>query len=115
MATFRIPCALLLLALSAPATVAAEDLPGREIAHAQEKGNCLACHRMPTDPGAVTAATLGPVLKNVRERFPDRAALRAQIWDASAKNRDTIMPLYGRHRILTEAEIDLVTDYIHGL
>jgi sulfur-oxidizing protein SoxX len=70
---------------------------------------------MPNDPGAETAATLGPVLQDVKRRFPGRAELRAHIWDASAKNPGTIMPPYGRHRILTEAEIDLVVDYIHGL
>lgn len=107
--------AVLLAALSAVGVSFAAELPGRAIAHDQEKGNCLACHRMPADPGAETLATLGPVLENVKRRYPDRAALRAQIWDARAKNPDTIMPPYGRHRILTEAEIDLVVDYIHGL
>ncbi len=116
--TFLIPIfrrAVLLGALASTAASVAADLPGRAIAHDQEKGNCLACHRMPADPGAETLANLGPVLENVKRRYPDRAALRAQIWDARAKNPDTIMPPYGRHRILTEAEIDLVVDYIHGL
>lgn len=105
----------LLIAGFASASGFAAETPGRAIAHDQEKGNCLACHRMPADRGAETLATLGPALENIRSRYPDRAALRAQIWDASAKNPDTIMPPYGRHRILTEAEIDLVVDYIHGL
>ncbi len=102
-------------ALAAPALATAADLPGRAIAHDQEKGNCLACHRMPADPGAETAATLGPPLADIKRRYPDRAALRAQIWDAGVKNPATIMPPYGRHRILTESEIDLVAEYIHGL
>lgn len=101
--------------LVAPALTLAADLPGRAIAHDQEKGNCLACHRMPADPGAETAATLGPPLADIKRRYPDRAALRAQIWDAGVKNPATIMPPYGRHRILTESEIDLVAEYIHGL
>lgn len=101
--------------LSGATVAAAAELPGRAIAHDQEKGNCLACHRMPGDPGAETAATLGPALADIKRRYPDRAALRAQIWDAGVKNPATIMPPYGRHRILTEAEIDLVVDYIHGL
>ena len=106
---------ILLAALATAAPVAADELPGRAIAQDQEKGNCLACHRMPSDPGAETLANLGPVLVDVKRHYPDRAALRAQIWDASVKNPSTIMPPYGRHHILTEAEIDLVTDYIHGL
>jgi sulfur-oxidizing protein SoxX len=110
---FRVASSL--VALSAACASLAADLPGRAIAHDQEKGNCLACHRMPADPGAETAANLGPPLEHVKRRYPDKSALRAQIWDARVKNPDTIMPPYGRHRILTEAEIDLVVDYIHGL
>lgn len=102
-------------ALGGATIASAAGLPGRAIAHDQEKGNCLACHRMPADPGAETAATLGPALADIKRRYPDRAALRAQIWDASVKNPATIMPPYGRHRILTEAEIDLIVEYVHGL
>ena len=88
---------------------------GRAIAHDQEKGNCLACHQMPRDPLAVSAATMGPKLQDVRIRYPDQDVLRQRIWDASRFNPSTIMPPYGRHRILTEKEIDLVAQYIHGL
>ncbi|MEI7967675.1 MAG: sulfur oxidation c-type cytochrome SoxX [Betaproteobacteria bacterium] len=88
---------------------------GREIAHSQEKGNCLACHQMPTDPLAVSMATLGPRLEGMSVRYPSRAALRERISDASRFNASTIMPPYGRHQILTEAEIDEVSRYIHGL
>lgn len=100
--------------LSAPAG-AADATRGRQIAHAQEKGNCLACHRIPSDPGAETNANLGPVLENLSARYPNRAALRRQVWDASRANPDTIMPPYGRHRILTETEIDDVVEYLRGL
>lgn len=93
----------------------AVDLPGRRVAHDQERGNCLACHRMPADPSAETNADMGPALENIRQRYPDRARLRQRIWDARAFNPDTIMPPYGRHRILTEEEIDQVVDYVHGL
>lgn len=105
---------LLLLAV-ASGSAASASLDGRVVAQSQERGNCLACHRMPADPLAVTEATLGPVLQGVQKRFPDRAQLRAQIWDPAARNPDTLMPRYGRHRILTETEIDAVTDFIFGL
>lgn len=104
-----------LTGLIATAPVPAQLLTGRELAHSQERGNCLACHRMPADSGAQTEADMGPVLEHMRERFPDRQRLRQRIWDARAFNPDTIMPPYGRHRILTEEEIDRVVDYIHGL
>lgn len=106
---------MLALLVGTNAVWAAEDQPGRRVAQDQERGNCLACHRMPSDPGAETNADMGPTLENIRKRFPERDRLRRQIWDARAFNPDTIMPPYGRHRILTEEEIDQVVDYIHGL
>ncbi len=85
---------------------------GRAIAHDQLRGNCLACHRAPSDPYAVTDATLGPDLKDLARRFAGRSALRAQVADPSSRNPHTLMPPYGRHRILTDREIDLVVDYL---
>lgn len=86
---------------------------GREIAHDVYKGNCLACHQIPGDPLAVSLANIGPPLVAMQARFPDRAALRAQIWDSTARNPMTVMPPFGKHGVLTEAEIDLVLDYIY--
>jgi sulfur-oxidizing protein SoxX len=107
---------LLVIALGAAQAAAPDRLAaGRALAHGQEKGNCLACHQMPRDPGAETLANLGPRLENVRHRYPSRDELRQRIWDAARFNADTLMPPYGRHRILTEEEIDLVVDYIHEL
>jgi sulfur-oxidizing protein SoxX len=106
---------LLLAVAVAEAPAWAAESSGRRVAHDQERGNCLACHRMPADPGAETNADMGPALENIRQRYPDRADLRQRIWDARAFNPDTIMPPYGRHRILTEEEIDQVVDYVHGL
>src|SRR5581483_4733907 len=80
---------------------------GREIAHDVYKGNCLACHRVPGDPSAVTLANIGPPLVDIRKRFPDRAVLRAQIWDSTVRNPYTVMPPFGKHHVLTEEEIDL--------
>jgi sulfur-oxidizing protein SoxX len=51
----------------------------------------------------------------MQARYPDRAVLRAQIWDSTVKNPRTTMPPFGRHGILSEQEIDLITDYIHSL
>ena len=59
---------------------------GRAMAHDVYKGNCLACHRVPGDPLAVSLANIGPPIVQMRERFPDRAVLRAQIWDSTARN-----------------------------
>ena len=86
--------------------------PGRALAFDRNAGNCLACHVMADGelPG-----NSGPPLLQMRARFPDRAVLRRQIWDATERNPETVMPPYGRHRILTEQEIDQVVDFVHSL
>jgi sulfur-oxidizing protein SoxX len=88
---------------------------GREIAHDVYKGNCLACHAMPTDPGAITSANIGPALENMRERFPLRERLRSQIFDPTQFNAKTVMPPYGRNKVLSAAEIELLIDYLYSL
>ena len=85
---------------------------GRQLAMARNKGNCLACHAF--DDGQLPG-TIGPPLVQMKLRFPDKATLRAQIWDPTARNPDTLMPPYGKHGILSEREIDLVVEYIHSL
>ncbi len=86
---------------------------GQQLAHDVYKGNCLACHRIPGDPSAVSLADIGPPLLQMRERFPDRAALRSQLWDPTARNPQTVMPPFGKHKVLSEDEIDLIVDYIY--
>jgi sulfur-oxidizing protein SoxX len=98
---------------AAHATESAAVAAGREIAHDVYKGNCLACHRIPGDPSAVTLANIGPPIVQMRERFPDRAELRRQIWDSTARNPQSVMPPFGKHGVLTEREIDLVIEYIY--
>jgi L-cysteine S-thiosulfotransferase len=94
---------------------AAEEADGRSITFDKKKGHCIACHAIPGDPKVESPGNIGPPLVNMKERYPDRAKLRAKIWDATADNPDSVMPPFGRNKILTEPEIDLVTDYIQGL
>lgn len=103
----------------APIAGAAEDAKamsavdeGKEIAFDNKKGNCLACHQI---AGGQLAGDIGPPLVAMQARYPDKAKLRAQIWDASKANPSTIMPPFGRHKILTEGEIDKVVEFIHTL
>lgn len=88
---------------------------GRNAAFDRNKGNCLACHAIPNDPAAKAPGNIGPPLFSIKARFPDRAKLRAQIWDATVLNPNTSMPPFGKNNILTEPEIDLVTDYIYEI
>ena len=85
---------------------------GKAIAFNRMKGNCLACHYI---EGGELAGNYGPPLVAMKLRYPDREVLRSQIWDAAVRNPNTRMPPFGRNRILTEEEIDLVTDYIQSL
>lgn len=85
---------------------------GKKVAFDRKKGNCMTCHMM---AGATLAGNIGPPLIAMKARFPDKAKLRSQIWDATAKNPNTMMPPFGLHRILSDKEIDLVTEYIYSL
>ncbi len=82
---------------------------GRMLAFDRNKGNCLACHLI---EGGELAGNYGPPLLMMKSRFPDSNDLREQIWDASIRMPATRMPPYGRHRILSEDEIDLVVEFI---
>lgn len=103
-------------ATATPAAAApAKEETGKQIAFNNRKGNCLACHGMPTVPDAESTGLYGPPLIAMSARFPDKAKLRAQIWDATAFNPSTSMIPFGKHGVLTEAEIDKVTDFVYGL
>jgi sulfur-oxidizing protein SoxX len=102
-------------AFPALADQAGNATAGARLAQDVAKGNCLACHAMPSDAKAVTSANIGPALVAIRARFPDREQLRRQVWDAGSINPDTVMPPFGKHHILTTEEIDLIVDYLYTL
>lgn len=104
-----------LLATSVLAEGAKKEETGKDISYNRSKGNCLACHAMPTMPDAEQPGNSGPPLIAMQARFPDKMVLRAKIWDESVSNPNTIMPPMGKHQILTEEEIDKVVDFIYGL
>ena len=85
---------------------------GKAIAFDRKLGNCLACHQI---AGGTAAGTIGPPLVGMKHRYPDKAKLRAQIWDSTKAKSDSPMPPFGRNRILTEKQIDEVTDFIYTL
>ena len=91
----------------------ADDIAkGKEVAFDRRKGNCLACHMM--SDGALPG-NIGPPLIAMKARFPDKAKLRAQIWDATKMNPNTIMPPFGRQQILSEGDIDKIVEYVYTL
>jgi sulfur-oxidizing protein SoxX len=97
-------------ALAAEGASAAEE--GKAIAFSRRKGNCLACHMM--DDGE-SPGTLGPPLVAMQVRYPDKAKLRAQIYDPTVANAESAMPPFGKHEILTEDELDKVVEYVWTL
>jgi len=79
------------------------------------KGNCVACHQVPEGAGPAVRANVGPRLDAARLAGWDRARLRALLDDPMRANPDTVMPPFGRHRILDPAEIERLIDYLHAL
>lgn len=104
--------ALLGMPFQASAADAKTIEKGKAVAVNRKQGNCLACHAM--DDGTLPG-NIGPPLIAMKSRFPDKAKLRAQIWDATVVNPNTIMPPFGRHRMLSEEQIDQITEYIYTL
>jgi sulfur-oxidizing protein SoxX len=98
----------------APGVASAEDAAdeGKVIAFDKKKGNCLACHKI---AGGKEPGNVGPALVNMKARFPDKKAMRDQIWDPTVRNPNTMMPPFGKHKILNEKELDKVVDFIYTL
>jgi sulfur-oxidizing protein SoxX len=106
--------ALIMTSLQATAAEEASSVieKGKAVAFDRKLGNCLACHAI--DDGTLPG-NIGPPLIAMKLRYPDKAKLRAQIWDATVANPNSIMIPFGRHRVLTEEQIDQVVEYIYTL
>jgi len=106
--------ALLLTSFPASAADGASSIveKGKAVAFDRKKGNCLACHM--TGDGTLPG-NIGPPLIGMKARFPDKAKLRAQIWDSTVANPNTIMIPFGRNRVLSEEEIDQIVEYVYTL
>jgi sulfur-oxidizing protein SoxX len=74
----------------------------------RKKGNCMACHAI----AGTTSGNIAPPLVQMKQRFPDKAKLRAQINDARKFNPRTVMPPFGAHDILTQDEVDKVVEFV---
>jgi L-cysteine S-thiosulfotransferase len=85
---------------------------GEKLAFDRAKGNCLSCHEIKDGdlPG-----TIGPALKDIKSKYPDRNDLVAILTDESRRNPLTAMPPFGRNRILTEQEINAIVDFLQTL
>ncbi len=85
---------------------------GQILAFDRGKGNCLTCHDI---KGGDLPGTIGPALKDIKSKYPDRNDLIAIVTDETKRNPLTMMPPFGRNRILTEQEIDAIVDFLQTL
>ena len=84
----------------------------QKLAFDRGKGNCLTCHVI---KGGNLPGTIGPELIDIKSKYPNREDLVAIISDETLRNPLTVMPPFGRNRILTPKEIDAVVDFLQTL
>jgi sulfur-oxidizing protein SoxX len=95
-----------------PARAQSAAAEGQKIAFDRGKGNCLTCHDI---KGGDLPGTIGPPLADIKSKYPDRNELVAIVTDETKRNPLTVMPPFGRNRILTEQEINAVVDFLQTL
>jgi len=112
-----IPALALALLISAaapisPASAQSAVAEGQKLAFDRGKGNCLTCHEI---KGGDLPGTIGPALKDIKSKYPDRNDLVAILYDETKRNPQTVMPPFGRNRILTDKEINAIVDFLQTL
>ena len=100
------------VAFASSARAQSSAAEGQKLAFDRGKGNCLTCHDI---KGGDLPGTIGPPLKDIKSKYPDRNDLIAILNDETKRNRQTVMPPFGRNRILTEQEINAVVDFLQTL
>jgi sulfur-oxidizing protein SoxX len=101
----------LAFALSTAAQAQSGAAEGQKLAFDRGKGNCLTCHEI---KGGDLPGSIGPKLEDLKSRY-DRAELTAILNDETRRNPQTVMPPFGRNRILTEQEISAIVDFLQTL
>ena len=97
---------------SSPAGAQSAAAEGQKLAFDRSKGNCLTCHVI---KGGDLPGTIGPELVDIKSKYPKREDLVAILNDETLRNPLTMMPPFGRNRILTETEINAVVDFLQTL
>jgi sulfur-oxidizing protein SoxX len=111
----RIALCILACAAGMALPVCAQQAPALDLFVRPDKGYCIACHQLPAGSGPATRSDLGPALAGARMRELGKPKLRELLSDPAATNPSTVMPPYGRHRILDTREIDRLVDFLHAL
>jgi sulfur-oxidizing protein SoxX len=84
---------------------------GQKLAFDRGKGNCLVCHAI---KGGENPGNIGPELSDIKGKYK-RDELYAIVFDETKRNPLTVMPPFGRNRILTEKEINAIVDFLQTL
>jgi sulfur-oxidizing protein SoxX len=108
------PVAALLIGVAASGAAYAQSgvADGKKLAFDRGKGNCLVCHVI---KGGENPGTLGPELVDLKSKYPSREELVAIVFDETKRNPLTVMPPFGRNRILNAKEIDAIVDFLQTL
>ena len=106
------PVLAVALLAAGPALAQTPVMPGQTLAFDRAKGNCLSCHAI---KGGDLPGTIGPALKDIKSKYPDRNDLIAILTDETKRNPQTAMPPFGRNHILTEQEINAIVDFLQTL
>jgi L-cysteine S-thiosulfotransferase len=109
-----LPLALLIAVIMSLTSARAQSnaAEGQKIAFDRAKGNCLSCHDI---KGGDLPGTIGPALRDIKSKYPDRNDLVAILTDETRRNPLTAMPPFGRNRILTRQEIEAIVDFLQTL
>jgi sulfur-oxidizing protein SoxX len=99
------------LAAAVPARAQSAAAEGQKLAFDRGKGNCLTCHVI---KGGEYPGTIGPELSAMKGKY-SRDELAAVVFDETKRNPLTVMPPFGRNRILTEQEINAIVDFLQTL
>jgi sulfur-oxidizing protein SoxX len=110
--TFAVAFTIGAVLASGPARAQSSVAEGQKLAFDRSKGNCLTCHVI---KGGDLPGSIGPELTDIKHKYPDRKDLVTILNDETKRNPLTVMPPFGRNRILTEQEINAIVDFLQTL
>jgi Cytochrome c, mono- and diheme variants len=101
-------------AVAAPMTSAQNIAAGKSIAFNRTQGNCLACHVL---PGGKMAGDVGPDLAvlPLKAIFKTKEKLVDFLYDPEKVIPHINMPQFGKNKVLTHHQMELVADYLWSL
>ena len=91
--------------------LAGDAARGMRIAHARDKGNCLACHVM---KGGTQPGSRGPDLSHYGSTGRTDAETFAAVYDMRTRIPDTLMPPFGTNGILDDQALRDVVAYLQA-